>query len=312
MKSPLARIIMFTIAGYLIILLLLFVHDWYIETYPSPPAPPLHTEDVQFPRHQKYAVQALQLYSRLPEHEKTALKKKMDTCLVSIGQWCAHVRQSRFEIVCIGELHTEATRRFLSKKIFPHLDTDALLLEAAPLELQQLIRRMKTGRKYFPLLDADIMSILRTAVATNPDITIYGIEQTQSQAEASSGNTNPRDRSIAENFWAVFRPGSRHTILFGAFHCSNDQSWLFHNLLVQASPGLRPNMFNVCVLGEHQHGSIEAFLYFMDEIGLQKKDFAVLETRHLPAQITEWFPLLHHQILGRYTSLIVFRSSTGV
>jgi len=312
MKSHLERIIIFTMAGYLLILLLLFVQEWYIETYPAPPKPPLKVERIQFPRHHKYAVKALQQYSQLPEHKKAVLKKLIDTCLVSVGQWCAHVRQSCFEIVCIGELHAEATRRFLSTTIFPHLDTDALLLEAAPLQLQQLIRRMKTGRDYFPLLDADIMSILRAAVDTNPDIRIYGIEQTQDQAEDSSGHTNPRDRSIADNFWAVFRPGSRHIILFGAFHCSNDQNWLFHNLLVQASPGLRSNMLNVCVLGEHQHGAIEAFLYFMDEIGLQKKDFAVLENRHLPAQITEWFPQLHHQILKKYTSLIVFRSNTGV
>lgn len=308
MDSPLARVILATLGGYLIILLFLSVYDWVLEEYPRRPTEPMKSERIQHQLHHQAAIKALQLFSRLPKPEKTAIKESLKSNLISIKLWLTSLRQSNFQILCIGELHNESIRSFLSQEFFANFNVDILLIEATPEELKRLIKRMEAGRDYFPLLDADIMNILRTARDRNPDIKIYGIEETDKQAENHPSHLNSRDQSIAQNFWVTFEPGLRHIILFGALHCTNESNWLFHNLCNQASPTLKDEMLNVRVLGEHQNGPVEAFVYFMEEIGVQKRDFVIPDTRSLPDHIYEWFPLLNRQTLGKYRSLIVFRT----
>ena len=99
----------------------------------------------------------------------------------------------------MGELHNESTRSFLSHEFFANFSVDVLLIEATPEELKRLIKRMKAGRDYFPLLDADIMNILRTARDRNPDTKIYGIEETEKQAENHPSHSNSRDQQIASS-----------------------------------------------------------------------------------------------------------------
>jgi len=308
MDSPLARVILAILGGYLFILLFLSVYDWVLEEYPRRPTEPMKSERVQHQLHHQEVIKALQLFSRLPNHEKTAIKESLKSNLVSIKHWLTSLRQLNFQILCMGELHKESTRSFLSQEFFANFSVDVLLLEATPEELKRLIKRMEAGRDYFPLLGADILNILRTVRDRDPDIKIYGIEQTNKQAKNHHGRSNSRDQSIAQNFWGTFEPGLRHIILFGALHCTNESNWLFHNLCNQASPTLKDEMLNVRVLGEHQNGPVEAFVYFMDEIGVKKKHFVIPDTRSLPDHIYEWFPLLNRQTLGKYRSLIVFRT----
>lgn len=308
MDSPLARVILATLGGYLLILLFLSVYDWVLEEYPKRPTEPMKSERIQHQLHHQNAIKALQLFSRLPKSEKTAIKECLKFNLISIKHWLARLRQSNFQILCMGELHKESTRSFLSKEFFGNFSVDVLLLEATPEELKRLIKRMEAGRDYFPLLDADIMNILRTVRDINPNIKVYGIEETEKQVQNHHGHPNSRDQSIAQNFWVTFEPGLRHIILFGALHCTNESNWLFHNLCNQASYTLKDEMLNVRVLGEHQNGPVEAFVYFMDEIGVEKRHFVIPDTRSLPDHIYKWFPLLNRQTLGKYRSLIVFRT----
>ena len=307
MDSPLARVILTTLGGYLLILLFISVYDWIHEEYPRRPTEPLKSGRIQHQRNHQDAIKALQLFSRLPKPEKTAIKESLKSNLISIKQWLTRLRQSNLQIVCMGELHKESTRSFLSKEFFANFSVDVLLLEATSEELKHLIKRMEAGRDYFPLLDADIMTILRSVRDRNPDIKIYGIEETDKQAKNHHGHSNTRDQSIAQNFWGTFEPGLRHVILFGALHCADESNWLFYNLCNQASPTLKDEMLNVRVLGEHQNGPVEAFVYFMDEIGIEKRHFVIPDTRSLPDHIDEWFPLLNRQTLKKYRSLIVFR-----
>jgi hypothetical protein len=165
---------------------------------------------------------------------------------------------------------------------------------------------MDAGRDYFPLLDADIMNILRTVKDRNPAIKIWGIEETDEQQKKQRGHSNSRDQSIAHNFWDRFQPGRRHIILFGALHCTNESNWLFKNLCSQAPLPLKERMLNVQVLGEHQNGPLEAFVYFLDEIGIEKKTFVIPDTSALHPHIYELFQLVNRQ-MKKYCSLIVFR-----
>ena len=308
MDSPLARVILATLGGYLIILIFLSVHGWFVEEYPRRPTEPTNSERIQHQVHHQEAVNALQLFSKLPKPEKTAIKENLKSSLISMEQWRTRLGQLNFQILCMGELHEESTRSFLAKEFFSKVGADVLLLEATPKKLKRLIKRMEAGSDYFPLLDADMLNILRTVRERNPDIKIYGIEETDKQTKKQHGHSSSRDQSIAQNFWVTFEPGLRHIILIGALHCTNESNWLFHNLCSQASLTLKDGMLNVRVLGEHQNGSLEAFVYFLDEIAVKKRHFVIPDTRLLHPRIYELFPLLNRQTLKKYRSLIVFRT----
>ena len=227
----------------------------------------------------------------------------MKSNLISIEQWLTQLGQSDYQVICMGELHEESTRNFLAEEFFAKISTDVLLLEATPKNLKRLIKRMDAGRDYFPLLNADIMKILRSVKDRNPNIKIWGIEETKEQQKDS----NSRDQSIAHNFWDRFQTGRLHIILFGALLCTNEPNWLFKNLCNQASLHAKERMLNVRVLSEHQNGAVEAFVYFLDEIGIEKKHFVIPNTNSLHPRIYELFQILNQETLEKYRSLIVFR-----
>ena len=66
MNSPLARVILATLSGYLFILLFLSVYDWVLEEYPRRPLEPMKSERIQHQLHHQEAIRALQLFSLLP------------------------------------------------------------------------------------------------------------------------------------------------------------------------------------------------------------------------------------------------------
>jgi hypothetical protein len=306
MGSPLARVILLTLGGYLIILLLLSAYDWIVEEYPRRPTKPI-SEPIQHPFHHEQAAKVLEQFSRLPKSEKAAIKENLESSLISVEQWLTHLVQADYRILCLGELHEESTRDFLAEVFFAKLRTDVLLLEATPKHLRRLVKKMEAGRDYFPLLEADIMNILRTVQERNPAVTIQGIEETDEQEKEKRHHSNPRDQSIAHNFWDQFQPGRRHVILFGALHCTNESDWLYKNLWDRAPLPLKERMINVQVLGEHQSGPLEAFVYFLDEIGIERKAFVMPDTRALHPRVFQFFPSLNQQTLEKYSSLLVFR-----
>jgi hypothetical protein len=303
----LARVILTLLGGYLIILLFLVVYEWVAEEFPRRPAPSRPAERIQHPAHHPAALRALAAFAELPEREKTAVKADLQSGLISLPAWLERLRHSGFEIICLGEVHEESTRTFLADEFFARLKTDVLLLETTPEQLAGFLRRLEAGRDYYPLLEADIMNVLRATRLRNPGVRIRGIEETEKQQNQKHGASNPRDEAIARNFWNAFQPGKRHTILFGAFHCANEANWLFGNLCRRASPALKARMLNVRVLGAHQNGPLEAFVHFLDAAGIRKRQFVIPDTRSLPPPIYEMFPLFNRQTLEKYRALVVFR-----
>lgn len=308
MNSPLSRVILAIFCGYLIIMLLLFAYDWILKEYPKRPNPSPIQVNIQHPIHHKKAVKALKLFFQLSKPERAAIKENLEKNFISMEQWLMYLAQVDYQIMCIGEFHEESTRNFLAEEFFAKIRADTLLLEATPGTLKRLIKRMEVGRDYYPLLDADIMRILRTVMNTNPAVNIYGIEETDEQQKEKRGPFNSRDQSIASNFWNRFQPGQNHILLFGALHCANESNWLFQNLHRHASFPLKRRMLNVQVLGEHQDGLLEGFVYFLDEIGVEKKHFVIPDTSSLHPRIYELFQLLKQQTLDKYQVVVVFRS----
>jgi hypothetical protein len=309
MKSPLVRVILATLGGYLLILFGLLAYDWYQAEFPSPSDEPVVSARIQHPIAHREALAALERVSGLSAKAKAALIKRIEADLISVDRWLNGLGGTDIEILCIGEYHNEATRRFLADEILSKAAADTLMLEATPDELDDLVKRMEAGRDYFPLLDADVLSVLRKAKARNPDIRIVGIEETQLQEAVKTARAGSRDRSIARNFWDGYRPGKRHIILFGALHCQNEPNWLYSNLRRQATPLLRQRMINVQVVGEHQNGAVEAFVYVLDELGVRKNSFAIADTHALPPLIRTLFPSLNRQVLEKVRTLIVFRNA---
>jgi len=307
MDSPLARVILTVLGGYFIIMLFLTTYEWIKEEYPRPAIKPVSIERIQHPFYHELAVDALQRFSRLSKPERSAIKKSLESSLISMEKWLTHLDQSDYQVICIGELHEESTRNFLAEEFFAKFSVDVLLLEATPKKLKRLTKRMNSGRTYFPLLDADIMNILRSVRARNPDIKICGIEEIDEQEKEQYAHSGSRDKSIARNFWKSYQPGMSHIILFGAFHCAKEPHWLFQNLKNQAALTLKNRMLNAWVLGEHQNGPLEAFLFFLDEIGIEKKNFVISDTSGLHPRIYELFQLLNRQLLEKFCTLIVFR-----
>jgi len=307
MDSPLARVILSLLGGYLIILLFLSVYDWIVAEYPRRPTQLPSSERIQHPFYHEEAVKALQRFSRLSKREKNSIIESLQSGLISMDQWLKHLDKSKLLIICIGELHKESTRKFLAEEFFAKFSFDVLLLEATPNRLERLNKRLDAGLEYFPLLDADILNVLRAVKDRNPDIKICGIEETDEQEKRHDSHSNSRDKAIAENFWNRFHPDKIHIILFGALHCTNESNWLFQNLRSYAHLPLKNQMLNVQALGEHQNGPLESFVFFLDEIGVEKNHFVIPDTNSLHPRIYELFQWLTQQILLKYRSLIVFR-----
>ena len=307
MKEPLSQVILFTIGGFIIILLVLQIRDWIHNEFPKPAENCENVAQIQFPFYHNQANDALKQFVHLSNTEKRTIKRSLVSNLISMKQWLDSLNARPYEIICFGELHDESTRRFLAEQFFSTINTDVLLLEATPDKLESLIKRMETGRSYFPLLGADIMSLLRTVRSKNSKIQLYGIEETQKEQNNQLSDLNTRDESLAHNFWTCYQPGKKHIALLGRLHCAKEPGWFFHTLRAQAPVPLKRKMLSVAVLGEHQNGPLEAFVYFLQKVGVNLGNFVIPERSHLHPYILHHFEVLTNQIFRKYDALVVFR-----
>lgn len=309
MDSPLVRTILATLCGYLLILLILFSIDWYQDEFPKPLSKPPGKDLIHLAEIRRKTSDAMDRFSGLPVSEREEILQNLGSHIVSLEAWLNRLAQSKCEILCLGEYHEESTRQFLSEAFFDRFRFDVLLLEATPETLNRLLKKMEAGRAYFPLLGADLLNVLRAVQGRNPDIQIHGIEETAGQEAENKGRDGSRDRSLARNFWARFQPGMCHVVLIGSLHCANDPNWLFGRLLGKAPEVLRRRMMNAQVLGENQSGPLQAFLFFLDRVGIATEENAVVitDTGHMHPRLRQWFPDLDRQSLEKYEALVAFR-----
>ena len=115
---------------------------------------------------------------------------------------------------------------------------------------------------------------------------------------------------MVANLAAVYVPGRRNAVLMGALHCTDDAGWLYERTRRRLSPDGAERAVNLRILGEHQDGPLEAFVYFLDEAGIAPADFALADPHTLPPLIQVWFRLLWHETIGRYRAVLVFRADT--
>ena len=290
-------------------IVLIQAHTLYMDfTRPIATWPPPE-ERIQFPEHLPWAERALARVAALPPGERADLISEIERAIQPFPQWLAALNRRPMAVLCVGENHEPYLRRLLADRLFDSLKADVLLLEATPHEARRMRTRVESGDDRVMLLDADMSRVLRNALEANPRLVIDGIEERQEQhSRRLQQGTGSRESSIEANFRTRFRPGHRHVVLYGAFHCSHQGGWLYQRLRKRPLPDTPSDaILNLRVAWEHQEAPIEAFVYFLDELGLAAGDFVIANPESLPAQIDDWFPFMSANELRAFGALAVFR-----
>lgn len=262
---------------------------------------------IQHPGYEALATKAIESFAAMPDFRRRALVENLRANLGRLDASLAALRASRLTILCIGERHLAATRRFLADVVLADLPFDVLLLETSSDELPEMMRLIDAGQPRVLLLGEDIAAIIRSARSTNPAIVIAGIDETQSQKnQRMHRKRGSRDISIAGNLRSQLRRGKRHAVVFGALHCADQPNWMYRRIRLGEHRVSRDEIRNVNVIGEHQDGTVEAFLEFLHTIGIARRNFMITDISALDRTIFTWFPGLTRSF-ERFDSVVVFR-----
>lgn len=295
------------IIGPLLLITGISSYEWLLREFPSRPPSQVNEQRIQHPNYHNIASRALSEFSVLSPAEKNSLVQRLKDNITPVATWLADLEQSNYQILCLGESHRESTRQFLSEVIFKAHRFDNLFLEATDKQLAQIYRRLSSQRSYYPMLDADILQLLRSVKNFNPAVSIHAIEASQQQRASSRVSIKSREDSILANFWRHYAPQARNIVLIGAMHCSDSAPWFYAKMTQESVKRDIQKMHSVRVLNEHEEGTIEAFVYFLDEIGIEQKDFVITNAKFLAASIQQWFPLTAKLILEPYQAVIIYR-----
>ncbi len=254
---------------------------------------------------------ATRQFFRLPPDRQETIRGNLRQQLLSVHDWLQRLAAQQPQIICFGEEHEQSTRKFLAEQIFSGLRVDTLLLESTSSDLIAIHEAISRQQSFVPLERANISNIIFATQNKNPEIVIAGIEETHSQRAQRLQNSNAsfRDDVLLKNFWSRYRPGQRHALLFGAFHCSDHSNWLFAQLRRHSPTTLQDSLLNVRVLGEFQNESLQAMMYFLNQIGMPQTDFVILDMSKLDSEFKTWFELLIRTFRD-YTTLLAFKSAT--
>ncbi len=303
-----ALILLVALGGLGGLLVAIQAYEWYHSEYHIPVIEPLSRERIQHRKYHHLALDALGRFDELGEVDRRALIGSLRRTIVPMSSWLAETDRKGFSLLCVGEDHEEHTRRFLANHIFPALRLDALHLETTPTGLADVERRIRLERGYAPLLGADIAGILDAARRKSPSLAVTAIEETERQkSDRRREGKGSREDSLVENLESAYLPGRRNAVLFGAFHCTNRNDWLYQRTRRRLAPEAIARSLNLRIIGEHQDGPLEALVYFLDEVGMEPGHFVLLNTPDFPAAIRDWFRLLWHGNFGQFDAALVFR-----
>lgn len=256
---------------------------------------PVSKTRVQYPNYHLVALEALTQFRALPEQRQLDIRRNLEDNLVPYEDWLKAFSQQPPRMTCIGENHSDETRRFLATAFFSEFKPDVLMIEATQAQTKSLI---EDNRSYVALLGADIKGVLGAQTETAK---IIGIDQTPAQSHIS------REQAILENFATSADLSRSNAVLYGALHCGDFEGW-FYDLFLRANRGFKAGQTqHLRIVGEHQDGSLEAFIYFVEEVGLRRNHFVIPTPDRLLPWVKKSFPVLHDQTLKHYGSVVVFR-----
>lgn len=294
----------------LLFVLVIKAVDYYQEmTWEPPPWPP-STERVQHPHHVRWGEAAFNRYANeFDGGQRTAMRDGLSALIEPLDTWIEETNAQGYDLLCLGENHDDYMRRFAAEHVFNVLSYDVLFIESTQDEAEDILEQIRDGEDRVELLGADLGPVMRAVLQRNPDVEIYGIEETKDQKEARQKVLEGgRETTIESNFRKLYQPGKKHAILFGAFHCANTWNWLYYRLKQNPGKLLDARTRSIRLNREHIEGPVESFVYFLDEIDVAPKGhFVVTENAALPAEIKEWFPFFQANELGISESMIIFR-----
>ena len=301
------------VASVLVLLgLAWFTAEWAWLNYVPAPTPVEVPIDafVQHTGYEVMAAEAIAAFSAMPASRQRELVENLHANIGNLNEELARLSASRLKILCIGERHMATTRGFLARSMLPAIGIDVLLLEIPGDELPGIMSQIDEGLVEVPLLGVDIAAIVRSVKSTNPAIVIAGIDESVSQkAQRVHRMRGSRDISIAGNLRSQVRRNKRHAVLFGALHCADQRNWMYRRILLGEGRINREEIRNVNVIGEHQDGTLEAFVTFTHAVGIKARNFMISDTGALDRLIFAWFPALTNSFL-RFDAVIVFQEHT--
>jgi hypothetical protein len=298
------------VAAALVLLGLAWVAaEWAWLNYVPAPTPVEVPADafVQHAGFDVMATHAIEAFAAMPASRRRELVENLRDNVGDLDEELARLNESRLTILCIGERHMAATRQFLAQTMLPGLAIDVLLLEIPGDELPGIMSQIDAGRAEVPLLGEDIAAVVRSTRNTNPAVVIAGIDESVSQkAQRTHRKRGSRDISIAGNLRSHIRRNKRHAVLFGALHCADQRNWMYRRVLLGERRVNREEIRNVNVIGEHQDGTLEAFVAFIHAVGIERRNFMIADSSALDRLIFTWFPALTNSVL-RFDAVIVFQ-----
>lgn len=298
-----------TIAAFIIFSAVLLIAVWYDKTYPSAPLPSSEkTKAVRFPDYREKAVQALTAFAALDATRQQHLRNQVQRALHPVADWIASRHHRSFSLLCIGENHHNATRRYLAAQLFNRLRFDTLHLETVPTGLATIQRKLAANVDYYPLLNADITHIITAAQTRNPALQIFAIDETavQRRQRLLPGHPASRERAIELNFFNSAQPNQRAVVLFGGLHCQDSTGWFFHHAKRRRKPHADNEFVNLRVLDTHHDGPVEGWAFFVSGLGATVENY-VLDTRQISdPSVLGWFGLFNQRYLTQYRYLLLF------
>ncbi len=289
-------------------LLLIFCLE-LISQYHKPPIAKIikavDSSRIQHPNYNNTALVALANLRQLPPVEQHFIIDNLTANLWPVSKWKKQLSEYNNAILCLGESHLETTREFMAEQLFSTFLIDHLYLEATAKRLKLIIEKVHSNSKYYPLLDADILQVIRTALKQNPQLNIYPIEASVQQMRDAKQGIGSREISIFNNFLNQDKPHSKRLVLIGGLHCANKAHWLFARMQKHYQEA---QLINTQIFNEHQDGPIEAFVYFLDELALAQGDFVIADTAAFSTQIMRWFALSQRVTFKPYQSIIIYRN----
>jgi len=283
--------------------------EWAQRNFvPSPkPIQPPADAFIQHSGYESLASQAIDAFAALPASRRRELLANLHDNLGNLHSGLTRLAATPLTILCIGERHAQTTRAFVAAQLIPALSVDVLLLEAPDDEMTAILEALDTGLPQVMLLGEDIAAIIRSARRANPEVVVAGIDESDAQkSQRLHRGEGSRDRAITSNLRSHLRKSKRHAVLFGALHCADQPNWLYRRLLLGEHRVPREKIRNINVIGEHQEGTIEAFLEFAHVIGVPRRNFMLADTHALDPLVYSWFPGLTRSFL-RFDSIIVFQ-----
>lgn len=298
------KLLLAALAFPLTILLGISLYQGYTIYIRTPTVEPANRTRIQYPNYHLVALNALAKFRALPTSQQNFIRNSLGEHLVDFTSWLVTLKAQNHDFICLGENHNDQTRLFLAQFFFTAYQPDVLMLETTETNLARI---RESRRSYVPLLNADISSLLKTLPASTR---VVGIEQSEAQRlNPTPGPDHTRDSAILTNFQRYFQPTKTNLVLYGALHCGNFEGWFYDMAHQSQALATSTKMKNLRVLGEHQDGSLEAFIYFLDEIGLKKSNFTITRTRSLEPWVYRAFPVFNDQTLKHYDAVIVFREN---